>query len=170
MAAKSFLRVVAGIATQIFGVQTSAGAANAGDIPALGEDGRLDNSMMPTGIGADTTSCLASEGLAAGDEVNLWNDAGTMKARKADASTTGKASDGFVQAAVTSGATATVYHEGTNTQKSGLTAGLDYYLSASTPGGVVSTSPSTAGQVSQYIGKATSTTSLSYEGARPINL
>lgn len=50
MAAKHFLREIGGIVTRIFGVQTSAGAANAGDIPALGEDGRLDNSMMPTGI------------------------------------------------------------------------------------------------------------------------
>lgn len=170
MAAKSFLRIVAGVVTQAFGIQTSAGAANAGDIPALGEDGRLDNSMMPVGIGADTVSIPASEALAAGDEVNIWSDSGAAKARKADASTTGKESIGFVLAAVTSGANATVYFEGTNTQKTGLTPGASYFLSATTPGGVSDVSPSATGQVSQYVGIAVSATELSYESARPINL
>ncbi len=56
MAAKKFLRFVNGVFTEIFGVQTSAGASNAGDIPALDDSGRLDQSLMPIGIGADTRS------------------------------------------------------------------------------------------------------------------
>lgn len=170
MAAKFFTRVIAGILTQIPGIQVSAGVANAGDIPALGEDGRLDDSMMPVGIGADTKVIEASEALASGDEVNIWTDAGAIKVRKADASTTGKESNGFVLASVTSGADATVYFEGTNTQKTGLTPGASYYLSATTPGGVVTAAPSTVGQVVQFIGKAVSATELSYEAARPIHL
>lgn len=170
MAAKAFLRIVAGVVTQVFGVQTSAGSANAGDIVALDESGKIDNTMMPVGIGADTKILPASEALAAGDEVNIWSDAGTAKVRKADASTTGKESNGFVLAAVSSGANATVYFEGTNTQKTGLTPGAPYFLSATTPGAVVSTSPSAYGQVSQYIGKALSATELSYEADRAINL
>lgn len=45
MAAKHFLREIAGIATRIFGVQTSAGSANGGDIVALRDDGLLDPSL-----------------------------------------------------------------------------------------------------------------------------
>lgn len=170
MAAKSFYRVVSGILTQIFGVQVSTGAANAGDIPALDDTGRFDMSLMPVGIGADTAIIPASEALAAGDEVNLWTDAGAVKARKADASVPGKESNGFVLAAVSSGANATVYFEGTNTQKTGLTPGATYYLSATTPGAVATTAPGVVGQVVQRIGKATSATTLSYEAAPPINL
>lgn len=171
MAAKSFLRIVAGVVTQVFGVQASTGASNAGDIVALDDSGKIDNSMMPVGIGADTKILPASEALAAGDEVNLWTDTGNViKVRKADASTNGKESNGFVLSAVSFGANATVYFEGTNTQKTGLIPGAAYYLSASTPGGVTNVSPSTAGQVSQYIGKALSATELSYESDRPINL
>lgn len=169
MAAKDFLRVVGGVVTRVFGVQSSAGAANAGDIVSLDDTGRIDGSMMPVGLGADTAVIPASEALAAGDEVNIWSDAGVARARKADASTAGKESNGFVLAAVSSGANATVYFEGTNTQKTGLTPGASYYLST-TPGAVVTAAPTTTGQVVQFIGKATSATTLSYEAARPINL
>ena len=169
MAAKTFLRVVAGVMTQVFGVQTSAGAANAGDIPALDDTGRIHNSMMPVGIGADTKELPASEALAAGDKINVWSDSGTAKMLKADATTPGKAADGFVIAAVSSGATGTAYFEGTNTQLSGLTPGAPYYLST-TAGGVTTTPPSATGQVVQYVGKALSATELSFEPAQPINL
>jgi len=99
MAAKKFLRFVNNVITEVFGVQASAGAGNAGDIVALDDTGRIDNSMMPVGIGADTAVIVASETLAAGDWVNVWNDAGTAKARKADATSAGKEVHGFVLAA-----------------------------------------------------------------------
>ena len=86
MAAKKFLRLVNGVLTEIFGVQTSAGAGNAGDLVSLNDTGRIDNSMMPVGIGADTATITASETLAAGDWVNVWNGAGA-EVRKADATT-----------------------------------------------------------------------------------
>ncbi|KAA9150036.1 hypothetical protein F3K36_33425, partial [Delftia sp. BR1] len=103
MAGKKFLRLVNNLVTEVLGIQTSAGAANAGDIVALDDSGRIDNSMMPVGIGADTAVIAASEALAAGDWVNVWNSTGA-KVRKADATTSGKEAHGFVLAAVTSGA------------------------------------------------------------------
>ncbi|WP_289241734.1 hypothetical protein [Delftia sp.] len=123
MAGKKFLRLVNNLVTEVLGIQTSAGAANAGDIVALDDSGRIDNSMMPVGIGADTAVIAASEALAAGDWVNVWNSTGA-KVRKADATTSGKEAHGFVLAAVTSGANATVYFEGTNTQVTAQTLGL----------------------------------------------
>jgi hypothetical protein len=156
------------VLTEQAAVQTSAGAGNAGNIPALDAAGRLDSSMMPVGTAADTAAITASEALSAGDFVNVWNSTGA-KVRKADASTSGKEAHGFVLAAVSNGASATVYFEGTNTQVSGATAGV-IYLSATTPGGFTSTSPSAAGQTSQRIGFAVSTTGINFNSGPPIVL
>ncbi|WP_029926376.1 hypothetical protein [Nocardia otitidiscaviarum] len=149
-------------------IDTSAGAGDAGKIPALDSSGRFDPSMMPVGIGADTQSIEASENLAAGDFVNVWNDAGTTKVRKADATTAGKHAHGFVLAAVTSGNQATVYFEGTNTQVSGQTGG-DVFLST-TPGVATGTPPSSAGNVVQRLGAATSATTINVETGQPVVL
>jgi len=171
MAGNKYLTVnnTTGNAKEVEALQSSAGAADAGKIPSLGTDGRISETMMPTGVGADVTVLAASENLAAGDYVNIWNDAGTAKVRKADASTT-KPADGFVKDAVTSGADATVYHEGGNDQHTGLTPGSRYFLSATTPGGVVlaTSLPTASGSIVQFIGKATSDTTINIEAAAPI--
>lgn len=167
MAAKKFLRLVAGVITEVFGVQTSAGAGNAGDIVALDDSGRIDNSMMPVGIGADTATIDASENLAAGDWVNVWNSSGA-KVRKADATTAGKDAHGFVLSAITSGNPATVYFEGTNTQVSGQTPGPVYLQTTAGTGG--STIPSASGNVVQQIGVAVSATAVNFERSSPVTL
>lgn len=168
MAAKKFLRLIGGVITEVFGIQTSAGAANAGDIPALDDTGRLDNSMMPVGIGADTAALDASEGLGAGDWINVWNDGGAAKVRKADATTAGKEANGFVLAAVTSGNPATVYFEGTNTQVTGQTPGPVYLQTTAGTGGA--TIPSASGNVVQQIGVAVSATAVNFERNAPVVL
>lgn len=165
----TYLDIENGRITRQTAVAASAGAGDAGKLTRLDGTGRLDNSVMPTGIGADTAAIVASEALAAGDFVNLWNNAGTINARKADATTSGKEADGFVLAAVANAATATVYFEGTNTQRTGLTAGSRYYL-ATTAGGVTTMPPSTTGNVVQYIGKASSTTAINFEATEGIIL
>ena len=167
MAAKKFLRLVNGVLTEIFGVQTSAGAGNAGDLVSLDDSGRIDNSMMPVGIGADTSTISASETLAAGDWVNVWNNSGA-KVRKADATTAGKEAHGFVLAAVTSGNPATVYFEGTNTQVSGQTPGPVFLQTTAGVGG--QTVPSASGNVVQQIGVAVSATAVNFERNTPVVL
>ncbi len=162
MAGNKYLALVSGRKQEVTSVNASAGAGDANKIVALDAAGKLDNSMMPTGIGADTKIIPSSENLAAGDFVNLWDDAGTLKARKADATTSGKEADGFVLAAVTAPANATVYFEGTNNQRTGLTPGARQYLHT-TAGGVTDTPPSTAGNVVQYLGKAISATEITFE-------
>lgn len=146
---------------------TSAGAGDSGKIPALGATGKLDQSFMPTGIGADTAAITASEALAAGDFVNIY-DATGAKCRKADASTAGKEAHGFVLAAVESAAEATVYFEGTNDQVTGLTPGKQY-LSA-TPGLCTATAPSGSGNVVQRVGIATGAASMNFQYLDPIVL
>ncbi len=167
MAAKKFLRLINGVLTEIFGVQTSAGAGNAGDLVSLDDSGRIDNSMMPVGIGADTATITASETLAAGDWVNVWDNSGA-KVRKADATTAGKEAHGFVLSAVTSGNPATVYFEGTNTQVTGQTPGPVYLQTTAGTGGA--TIPSASGNVVQHIGVAVSATAVSFEAQPPVTL
>jgi hypothetical protein len=168
MAGDKFLYINAGTITEKVSNQASAGAGDAGKVVALDSTGRIDNTMMPVGIGADTATITASEALAAGDFVNVWNSTGA-KVRKADASTSGKEAHGFVLAAVSSSASATVYFEGTNTQVTGATAGV-VYLSASTPGASTATAPSSTGQVVQRIGFATGTTAINFQSMPPIVL
>lgn len=158
-----------GILTQKDAVDESAGAADAGEIVKLNADGKIDETMMPTGIGADTSTIEASENLADGDFVNIFDSSGA-KVRKADATgaNAGKMAHGFVKAAVTSGQDATVYFEGTNDHVTGLTPG-NVYL-GTTAGQATGTAPSGTGQTVQRLGVATSATSINVEFGPPIVL
>lgn len=139
---------------------SSAGAGDAGKIVALDGSGKLDETMFPAGFGSPTVSLTASEALSAGDFVNVWDDAGTPKMRKADATTTGKAADGFVLSSVTSGSSGTFYALGElNDGLSTLTVGAIYYL-GTTAGAAVTTRPSATGNVVQRLGRAISTSSI----------
>lgn len=161
--AQKFLARVSGQTRQVEANTTSAGASDSGKIPALDASGKLDNSMMPNGVGAATQILPASETLSAGSFVNVWSDSGVARVRLADNSN-GREADGYVLSAVTSGNNATVYPmDGTNSSLSGLTPGAKYYLG--TAGGVISspldeTSAGNANKVSQLLGKAKSATEL----------
>lgn len=143
-------------------ITTSAGAGDASKLVQTDGTGRLDSSVMPIGIAADTKSVIASEALTAGDFVNVYNNAGTLNCRKADATTSGKECRGFVLSSFASAASATVYFEGTNNQRSGLTIGAMYFL-ATTAGGITTTPPVAAGNVTQVVGVAVSATEITFE-------
>jgi hypothetical protein len=71
---------------------------------------------------------------------------------------------GFVLAAVTSPANATVLFSGqTVPGVSGLTVGAPVYLSAATAGGVVSAAPTAAGNLVQQVGIAISATEFNFQ-------
>ena len=155
----NYLDRIAGKLKQVAGLVSSAGAGDAGKLIALDSAGKLDSTLMPAGVGADTVSVLASENLAAGDLVNIYDNAGTANCRKADATTAGKEADGFVIAVVTSAANATIYPTGSsNTQVTGLTAGTQYL--ATTAGGMTITPPSASGNIVQEVGSASSATAM----------
>lgn len=160
-----YLATISGQVTEVSGLGSSAGAGDAGKIPQLDGTGRLDNSMLPVGVGADTKAVTTSEALAAGDWVNIWNSTGA-KARKADATVAGKEAMGFVLAAVGSGAVATVYFEGTNTQVSGQTPGRVFL--STTAGQGTSIPPVSAGNVEQIIGFAISATEVNFQAGSTI--
>lgn len=167
--AQKFLILIDGNYKAVSGLVVSAGAGDAGKIPALDSTGKLDTSVMPVGIGADTKSIVASENLAAGDLVNVWDDTGTIKVRKADATSPSKRAHGFVLSSVSSAANATVYFEGTITGLSSLTLGGTYFL-GTTAGAVTTTAPTTVGHIVQQVGVAISATELSFEPQQPVEL
>jgi len=158
----------AGNLKEVQPVSASAGAADANKMVELDAAGRIDSSMMPVGIGADTSSIITSEDLAAGDFVNIYDNVGTATARKADASTAGKEAHGFVIASTVSPAAATVYFENSNTQVTGQTIGAVFL--STTPGASTSTAPSATGNMVQKIGVATSATSINFEAGQSIEL
>ncbi|WP_293372268.1 hypothetical protein [Nevskia sp.] len=174
MAAKRYLALVDGFKRLVSGTVQSAGVANAGDIPALDDNGRLDPTLLPPGVGAAVVMATATEALTAGRFVDLYLNAGVLSVRLADAST-GRAANGFVLANVAMAAQATVYRSGDNNQLTGLTIGSRYYLSAATPGGIVNvpldpTDPANEDFIHQFVGEATSATSLAFEYVDPITL
>jgi len=169
MAGNKYLKQVNGVPTEEVAIQSSVGAGDAGKIPALDLAGKLDVTMMPVGIAAETDLIVASENLSAGDFVNIWSSTG-VKARKADATVAGKEAHGFVLAAVTSGQNATVYRASqSNTGLTGMTPGAKQYL-ATTAGGRTETAPSGSGNVIQILGVAKSATELIFAPSCPITL
>jgi len=114
-------------------------------------------------------SVAAGEDLAQNDLVNLYNDAGTLKARKADANTSPpRPADGWASETVSTGNYVIAYLTSTLvTGMSGLTPGSDYYLSA-TAGAVTATAPSSSANIRQRVGKALSATVLSFERGEPV--
>lgn len=156
------LRRNAGRTEQYTPVQQSTGMADAGKVPALNSEGKIDPSMYDAG--ADSTMpVVTSEALGAGKFVNLWSDAGTLKARLADNSNN-RPAHGFVKVAVGTAAEATVFPlDAINTALTGLTVGSVYFLG--TAGGVITpaldaTLVGNAGFIDQKLGIATSVTEL----------
>lgn len=148
---------------------TSAGGADAGKLVALNPSGVLDSTLLPAGIGSASQIFPTSEALAAGALVNIFDVTGTATARNANATDATKPAQGFVLAATTSPADATVYFPGQIvTGVSGLTTGAAVYLSAATSGGVTPTAPSAAGNLIQQVGWALSATSFVFDPLLPI--
>ena len=162
-----YLKLASGEITEDKSIAASAGAADVGKLIELNGAGKLDQSFMPVGIGPDTQSIVAGENLSAGDIINLYDDLGTLKVRKADASAIGTHANGFVLDAFLAGASALIYFEGRNTALTGLTQGEVYWLSE-TAGLVTTTSPTGVGVISQRIGKATGATAMTTEISRPV--
>lgn len=127
-------------------------------------------SASGSGTGVDPESVEASEALSAGHYLNLFNDGGTLKARKAGGS--GKyPAHGFVKAAVSAAATASVYPLSmANDALSGLTNGTTYFLSTSTEGAVQATAPNSSGVLRQELGVAISATKIIHTNSLPVEL
>jgi hypothetical protein len=166
--AKKYIDIVNGQLTQNEATDVSTGVSEAGDIVALGSDGKLDESLLPTGIAADVKILPSSENMSATNLVNVWNDSGTIKARKADADN-GRPAHGFIKDPVTAPADVNVYFEGTIPGLTGLTGGDTMFL-GTTAGESTDTAPTGSGNIVQPIGTAISDTEISFEPGQTVIL
>lgn len=123
---------------------------------------RVQQSVSATTSTDTGESIVSTEALAAGDFINTFLSAGEQRIRRALASDPARGADGFVTAAVASGASGTVKREGTNSLLSGLTIGARYYLSATQAGKATTTVPTTDGHLLQLLGKAVSATQIAF--------
>lgn len=115
-------------------------------------------------------SVTAGESMTAPALVNLYNDAGTLKARYADASDPAKRADAYILDTVTSGDAVFVYFGGNKmTGLSGMTPGAVQFLSE-TAGARTETAPSAAGTIVQQVGVAISATSMIFEPQPTVEL
>lgn len=157
MAGNKYLQIgPSGRPQEVISTQTSSGVSDANKIVSLNTSGVIDATMLPE---SPTFSVVASEDVAAGDLINLWNDAGTLKMRKADNTSTAKRASGFIESAVTTGNSGSpTIAGGVCSGLTGLTLGADYFLGTS--GGVTTTPPTASGSIVQYVGVAKSATEL----------
>lgn len=149
-----------GRVTEIEATVTGGTVSQAGDIPALDAGGRLDSTLMPVGVMADVFTGNAAEALVGGDFCYVTP---TQTIAKASATSGGNDAMGYVLVSSASGQPATIYFEGRNTALTGLTPNTRYYLSDTTPGGVTATPVSGAGKRHQFLGRAVTSTTLSFE-------
>lgn len=148
----------------------SNGATDAGKGVALDASGKLDDSVMPVGIGAEVEVIPATEDLVAGNSINIYNSSGS-KCRKADATAASpKPCHGFILDNVTSGQNATVYLDGNITGLSGLTPGLPVFLGKTAGTFTQDVSSYTTGDLFQDLGVASKTDTIRFNYSKPIKL
>lgn len=161
MALDKFISLEGGRRKLEAAIKASTGAADADKIIATGPDGKIDITLLPTGIGADIKVIETADALNQGAFVNFFDDTGTDKVRNADA-TNDRSAMGYVKDAYLVAENALVYFEGLNDDLSGLTIGGEVYLGAG--GAVKQTAPVNPSDViHQFLGWAVSATEVSVE-------
>lgn len=107
--------------------------------------------------------------IPAGSFVNVYDDGGVPRVRLADASLDRRA-DGFVLASAELGERVAVLARGVNDRIAGLTAGTEYALSHTTPGGLVAlaSASTTSGHIRQVVGVALGPTALQVRIGEPV--
>ena len=138
-------------------ITVSAGPTDGLKVLQTNAQGVIDASFLPANFGADVVGIVASEAIGAGMFVNIYANAGAANIRKAIATSDANRMSGYVQTAVASGATGSVYFDDNNTFQSGMTPGPQW-LSDTVAGMTVSTPPTAAGTISQEVGVALSAT------------
>lgn len=141
-------------------IQSSAGAGDADKIISTDGDGFIDPTFLRD---TEVFDREASENIASKDAVNIFDVAGTAKARKADASAFSTRATGFVVVGVAVTETARIISEGKIGGFAGLTIGDPVFLDATTPGAITQAPPTGAGEVWQKLGDAISATEIRIE-------
>lgn len=139
---------------------TNSTDAVAGALPLLNASGEVDASLFEDV--PPTVPATATETLAAGQPVNLFDNAGTPSVRLAD-NTLDRPASGYVLVDVAIGVIADVYLDGVNTAMSllGLGIATEYFLGAA--GAYTTTQTSTSGDFVQRLGRTTTPDVLVWE-------
>lgn len=143
------------------GTGNTGNTGNTGGTGGTGGTGATGNTGNTGATGSvPTITFNATNPIAAGELVNLWNNSGTLEVRLADNTAEGKECFGYCTAGASTGNPVTVLSAPGSviTGLSGLTTGARYYLGGT--GAVTSTVPTTTGNVIQYIGLATTVSTL----------
>lgn len=152
------IKKVLATATQVWD-----GTAN---VVATQADGFIDPSLIKD---SEVLVREASEAITAGDEINIFNDGGTAKARKASSSGFGTRSMGYAENSAALGEDVTIICEGVKTGLAGLTIGAPVFLSL-TAGAVTQTPPTGISEIWQKLGEAISADSYRLELGEAIEL
>lgn len=148
----SFSTTASFSATASFALNAGGGGSGTG-FPFSGS-AVITGSIILSSASAFFPIVTASEALTAGDFVNMA--AGGI--RRASNNDTTKQAHGFVTESYSTGNSVVVFYSGLNTGVTGLTIGSRYFLGTS--GGETLTPPTTAGQLSQEVGVAVTSTAL----------
>ena len=143
--------------------QTYATAAAASAASASGSAATVAAVVTSTGSGG-LASFVAFEALPANSWVNLFDSSGVIKMRLAIANDPTKLANGFVGAAVASGASGLFSDNGLNALTVANTS--DVWLSDTTAGTMTTTRPTAPGSCSQYLGKAMKGLGVRFKGER----
>lgn len=146
------------------------GQALDGNLSGEGDFSNADQIVVTATASRDAAETLlpASESLDALDIVNVWDDGGTPKVRKADATDDTKPAHGFVVESVTGdsfgpGDSVRVFYTGNILRGLvGLVPNQPYFLSE-TAGQITATPVTGTGKILQVVGYAISTTDLMFE-------
>lgn len=150
---------------------SSAGAGDAGKIPSLDGSGKLDATFLPDMASGEDLTLEALEAITAGQLINTTLSGGVLKVRKADGTDPTREADGYANATISSGASGSI-HVGPGTLVKtghGLTIGARVFLGA-TPGALVTTALTTAGYISQRVGKVLDDNQIIIDFEEPIEL
>lgn len=174
----NYLNIVSGKIKQLAAIVTGGTPAAGQQIIATNDQGCLDVTFLPPGVGPETITAVvdASAVLQPGNFVYIDTRNGVsatayLATAAGSAGVAAKPAIGFVLTRFDPGTTATIYTVSQrNTALTGLTPGLDYYLSVTTPGGITTTVPSGRFCVWQYIGRADTDKSIIFSDVLSIEL
>jgi len=170
MANKKFIRLESGQFVEDQAISTSAGAGDAGKVPALDEAGLINQDMMPLGVGPESKGFVTSEALGDNVLVNVHDDAGTPKIRlatSAKGATGPYRAHGYVKTGGDLAATVLVYFE-SNMVGAGMAPGAEQYLGVD---GVLTETPTVnIGDIVQEVGIAISATEMTFEAQQPVTV
>lgn len=155
---------------QKIAIREASGGDDSDVLVRLNASGKVDVTLLPSAaLGGETTKAIvASESVSAGDLVNVFNDSGTLKVRKATAASTPKPAVGIADTSGGIGDSITVRlgrsFDVTDTSH-GFAIGVEnpIFLSAATPGAMTQTAPSGVGVGLQRVGYATDANTIQFE-------